>query len=387
MRQPTAQDLRDLLADHRGPCITIYQQTHRQYPGILEDPIRFKNLLTRAEEILAAKNSNWRSYKDLLRKIEAVPEAGKEFWTHQLDGMGIFCCPDYFLAVSLQSLPLEDSVTVNDNFRTTPLVRALQATGRYQVLCFEMHNVRLFEGNQFALDAVPLRNVPTSAEQLKTEPHWIRHYLNGAGNYGRTAIAKPSTREVDLDHEHDAELIRFMRVVDRAIWENHSRQANLPLILCAAAADHPLFMRLSQNDNLMPVGVKLDPHRQSAERIREEAWKIVAPRYQKRVEEIVDAFRTARAQNLASDRPETVTEAAASGRVATLLVDSTKHIRGMVDPVTGYLLREARPEEESIMGDVMDETAERVLRTGGQVLVIPPDVMPTDSGMAAIYRY
>jgi hypothetical protein len=51
MRQPTAQDLKDLLADHRGPCISIYQQTHRTYPGIQEDQIRFKNLLREAEVI------------------------------------------------------------------------------------------------------------------------------------------------------------------------------------------------------------------------------------------------------------------------------------------------------------------------------------------------
>ena len=37
--------------------------------------------------------------------------------------------------------------------------------------------------------------------------------------------------------------------------------------------------------------------------------------------------------------------------------------------------------------DLLDDMAEAVMRTGGQVLVVPPELMPTDTGLAAIYRY
>jgi hypothetical protein len=145
MRQPTAQDLKDLLANHQTPCISLYQQTHRTYPGIQEDQIRFKNLLREAEEKLG-NTLKRRQYLPLLDKIESIARDGREFWMHQLDGMAIFCCPDFFLPLSTQ-LAIEDSVTVNATFRTKPLVRILQTAGRYQVLCFESHNIHLFEGN------------------------------------------------------------------------------------------------------------------------------------------------------------------------------------------------------------------------------------------------
>ena len=37
--------------------------------------------------------------------------------------------------------------------------------------------------------------------------------------------------------------------------------------------------------------------------------------------------------------------------------------------------------------DVLDDLAEAALRTGGEVIVLPPDRMPSKSGAAAIFRY
>lgn len=37
--------------------------------------------------------------------------------------------------------------------------------------------------------------------------------------------------------------------------------------------------------------------------------------------------------------------------------------------------------------DVLDDLGERVLRTGGEVVIVPAERMPTQSGAAAIYRF
>lgn len=384
MRQPTAQDLQDLLADHQTPCISLYQQTHRTYPGTLEDQIRFKNLLTEAEEKLAGALKK-REYTPFLTQIASVAREGREFWNSNLDGMAIFCSSDFFLPLSTQ-MAIEDSVTVNSTFRTKPLVRILQTTGRYQVLCFEANNIRLFEGNQFALDVVDLRNVPESILQFRTDPRWSRQYLAGPGNREQPVAREPNQRHPDLDHQHSADLIHFMRVVDRAVWENYSRPSNLPMIFCATEENHPLFRQITTNLNLLPDAIKVDPHCLTPVRIREESWKIVGPYFQQTIDQIVDAYRTALAQNKASDALETLTEAATMGRIATLLVDSTKHVPGYLDPATGQM-QWGSPDEEARMDDVLDETAERVLRTGGKVFVIPHETMPSETGLAAIYRY
>jgi len=39
------------------------------------------------------------------------------------------------------------------------------------------------------------------------------------------------------------------------------------------------------------------------------------------------------------------------------------------------------------VGDILDDLAEQVMRTGGQVIVAPKGSMPNDKGLAAIFRY
>jgi hypothetical protein len=37
--------------------------------------------------------------------------------------------------------------------------------------------------------------------------------------------------------------------------------------------------------------------------------------------------------------------------------------------------------------DILDDLAELTLKAGGEVVVVPGERMPTDTGVAAIYRY
>ena len=80
-----------------------------------------------------------------------------------------------------------------------------------------------------------------------------------------------------------------------------------------------------------------------------------------------------------------VARAATEGRVATLLLEADRHIPGRIDADTGALV-EARLDDPRI-DDMLDDLGERVLRSGGEVVIVPADRMPTPSGLAATYRF
>ncbi|WP_158232158.1 hypothetical protein [Sporosarcina sp. P20a] len=44
-------------------------------------------------------------------------------------------------------------------------------------------------------------------------------------------------------------------------------------------------------------------------------------------------------------------------------------------------------KEESTVDDVLDDLAETVFKTGGEVAVLPKERMPVETGAAAIYRW
>lgn len=69
----------------------------------------------------------------------------------------------------------------------------------------------------------------------------------------------------------------------------------------------------------------------------------------------------------------------------TLLVEKDKMIPGQIDFETGQvqLGNMDNPKND----DVFDDLAELVLYAKGNVLVLNKEIMPTDTGIAAIFRY
>ena len=69
--------------------------------------------------------------------------------------------------------------------------------------------------------------------------------------------------------------------------------------------------------------------------------------------------------------------------VMGLLVETDRRIPGHVE---GSMPRFADADEPGA-SDVLDDLAERVLKTGGQVVAVPKGSMPTATGLAAVFRY
>jgi hypothetical protein len=80
-----------------------------------------------------------------------------------------------------------------------------------------------------------------------------------------------------------------------------------------------------------------------------------------------------------------VAQAAAFARIGKLLVDADKHIGGRIDPTNGRV--EYGDMSQADFDDLLDDFAERVMKTGSQVLVMPAEQTPSDTGVAAIYRF
>ncbi len=105
----------------------------------------------------------------------------------------------------------------------------------------------------------------------------------------------------------------------------------------------------------------------------------------KRLEGLINQFGTSHGKGLASDQLEEIGQAAVQGRVATLLVEAERQIPGRVDKAEG----KATPAEDeaATTPDLLDELTIWTLEQGGEVIVVPLERMPTQSGAAAIYRF
>ncbi|MFO7686695.1 MAG: hypothetical protein R6V60_11430 [Desulfobacterales bacterium] len=371
-----------IALQHEPPCISIYQPTHRHRPENQQNPIRFRNLLKTVEESLRQKYPT-QEIQPLMEPFRLL-ESDRNFWNHTLDGLAILGAPGLFRIFRLQR-PVSEFCAVADSFHVKPLIRILQSADRYQVLCLNRREMRLFEGNRDVLDEVePAPGVPkTISEALGdelTEPHQtVASYGMGAGKTPMRHGHGAKKDEVDNDTE------RYFRAVDRAILEHHSRPTGLPLMLAAMKEYHAPFRKVSRNPFLMQEGIQINPDALSLDQLRVKAWGKVEPLYLERLSNLIENYQVARSRQLGSDDLSQVAQASIAGRIGHLLVEADRIIPGRIDPGTGEIkLRDITHPE---IDDLLDDLAETVLRMKGDVVVVPKERMPSITGVSATYRF
>jgi len=379
----TNEGLAALGGNLPDPCLSLYLPTHRHHPENQQDPIHFRRLVQKLE-VLLQPTSSPEEITSLLEPMVALG-ADNDFWNHTRDGLAVFGAPGFFRVFGLLR-PVRELAIVADSFHTKPLRRLLQSTDRFQILGLSRHEIKLFEGNRDGLEVVELapgvpRTITEALGEELSEPHLTVASYGGVGGASTSMHHGHGGKKEEVDIDAD----RFFRAVDRAVLEHHSRPSGLPLILAALPEHHHLFREVSHNPLLVAEGIDIHPDALPLDELCERAWKILEPQQQARLAALADDFAVAKSKHLGLDDLAQVSEAAAAGRVATLLIEADRTIAGRIAAGTG---RVERPDSGGQTGDdLLDDIGECVLKMGGRVVVVPSEHMPAKSGAAAILRF
>lgn len=371
-----------LLADHEPPCLSLYQPTHRAHPDNQQDAIRFRNLVKTLEQALA-RNYADRESAPILRRFYELAENG-DFWNRALNGLAVFATSGLFKVYRLQR-PVKELTVVADSFHTKPLMRIVQSADNYHVLGLNREQASLYEGNRDGLDEVELApGFPRTHTDVtgvnEDEPERTKRAYGRVGP-GLTTRHGTNVRQDLVDNETE----RFFRAVDEAVIEQYSRPARIPLLLAALPEHHHLFRAVSRNPFLLAETIDTYPSALSLDQLRERAWQLLLPRYLERLGGFIEQFGASKAEERGGVNLAEVAQAAAAGRVAMLLIEADRVIPGRFDPVSGAIA--FAPLDDPEVDDLLDDVSEHVLRTDGEVVIVPADRMPTDTGIAAIYRF
>jgi hypothetical protein len=384
MQLLTKELIQELLSAEQNPCISLYMPTHRSHPGNLQDPIRFKNLLRQLEESLLLKYTA-NEVKEQLEPFQKLAN-DSEFWNHTLDGLAVFGATGLLKVVGLRQT-VEEMAMVADSFHTKPLRKYLQSVDRYHVLGLTLHDIRLFEGNRHSLEEVDLtddtpKTITEALGEELTEKHSSVASYGGVG--GESTSMHHGHGGYKEEAEKDAE--RFFRVIADAVYENYSKPTGWPLILAALTEHHSLFHKVSKNPFLLPKGIAINPASVSTDKLIEMAWEIMEPVYLLKLDSLAERYGKAKANGKGSDDYKEVAVAAVEGRVETLIVEEDRIIPARItNLVTGNTQK--KDIKNPKVDDLLDDMGELVTKMGGQVMVLPAVKMPSNTGLAAIYRY
>jgi len=373
----------ELLSVNERICISLYMPTHRTHPDNLQDPILFKNLVKQVEQSLLQQYSASEAMVLLQPFVELADN--EEFWRHTLDGLAVLGATGMFKTIGLPILTKEITV-VAESFHTKPLRKYLQSVERYNVLGLSLHDYHIYEGNRHSLTELELapgipKNIKEALGNELTDKHSTVAAYGGVGgessnmHHGQGGKAD----EVDIDAE------RFFRFVAKTINDHYSRLSGLPLILAALPEHHHLFQKVSNILSLLPEGIDVNPKSVETGELVKRAWKVMEPYYFGIIDKACDVYQQSKTKGMGSDNISEIALAAAGSRVDTLMIEANIQIAGKIISETGSI--EEGDLDNPEMDDLLDDLGELVTKMGGKVMVIPPEKMPTQTGVACVFRY
>ncbi|MEW6299284.1 MAG: hypothetical protein AB1671_16345 [Thermodesulfobacteriota bacterium] len=381
LRPFTVQDLRPLLASHPGPCISLFLPTHRRPPGTEQDPVRFKNLLGTVEGLLRKEYPS-RDVNTLLAPLRALLQ--EDFWQRQLDGLAVFRATDLTVHYRIP-MRFPERAVVADSFHLAPLVQFLQSNRYFYVLALSQQSVEFYQGTPYSLGRVDLPALPTSlVEELGIEQR--EAFLNlHAATAGRGGAIFHG-HGVPPTENKKAELARFFRAVDDALWQDVLREERAPLVLAGVEYYHPIYREVSRYQYIVPQGVTGNFEHAAPEDIHAKVWPIIREVFRAREDALLDEYARLVGQGQSIDELPAIARAMLEGRVHRLLLAEGAHLWGILDRTNGIII--PRPAQQDTRDDdVLDDLAEGVLTRGGEVYLLPAERMPSDSPAAAVLRW
>ncbi len=379
----TQRLIHELLTLKEAPCISLFMPTHRSRPDNIQDPIRYKNLVKQVKASLLKKYPASEIHK-LLEPLEALA-ADTEFWNNSSNGLGVLRSTGLFKVVHLQ-IPVEELVIVADSFHTKPLRHFLQSADRYQVLAITMDAVRFFEGNRHALFEVELsddfpKTITDALGEELTGKHLTVASFGGVGGTSGNMHHGHGGKKDQVDDDTK----RFFRIVAGAVYDRYSKPSGLPLLLAALPGHHYHFNMVNKNPFVLPNGIQINPQSVSIEKLAELSWEVMQPVYLEKLETLAGKFNQAKSDGLGCDIIEEVVEAAAAGRVDTLFIEEHRIIAKRLRNTDGtYKVTDLTQPK---LDDLLDDIGELVSKKGGNIIILPKEIMPVQTGLAAILRY
>ncbi|MDO9629400.1 MAG: hypothetical protein Q7I99_05805 [Acholeplasmataceae bacterium] len=369
------------FTDKKAPLISIYQETSRHLPDNKRDALVFKNLIKAVESSLKEKYSK-DEIQPLLEMFSKI-ENESTFWSHTIDGIALFATLDECIIYHLKA-PTHTLAVVADSFHIKPLIQYHQFMQNYQILDLDGQSFQILNGNPYQVERAELgEGIQTTKDAiLGTE---LTDAYQTHGTYGGASGKSTFHGHGGKKDEIEIDLERFFRRVDSIVNENISKVSKLPLILLAPIEHHSLFIGLSSNQYLEEKGIAGTFDTLEKDELVKQLTSYAKNTFNKKVEKSINQFHQFRSDEKSSDQLIDILSAVVDGRVETLLIEENKIIPGKIDPIHKKMIIKKLSDPE--FDDILDDLAQFTLDRSGEVFILSKDKMPTESGIAAIFRY
>jgi len=383
-------ELEKLTEAHNEWHVSITMPTLKAGDEILENSVRFRNLLDRAEEQLMETGMRRPKAEELLSPARALID-DEIFWQQQSEGLAVFLTEGMARKYWLP-LELDEVVVVGDRFHVKPLLSVLSNNGRFYVLALSQHETRLLQGTRHRIGEINLddrEQVPQSiVDVLKWDDPEERIQLHT----GTEAVLDGGVAAIFHGHgvasqdDPKGNVLRYFQRLDGGISDLLADD-DAPMVPAADDYVLALYREANTYPHLTEEGLGEEPQQLSAQELHQRAWAIVEPQFAQAEENAREAYKHLQGtdSDRVSDDVERVVEAAAFGRVEGLFVARGAHEWGTFDRETGDV--EIHDEQEPGDRDLLDVAAAETMVNEGWLFVVDPEDVPDEGLLAAVLRW
>jgi hypothetical protein len=310
-------DLQRLAVGKQGPCVSVFLPTHRAGPEVQQGPIRLKNLLRQATEVLKSDGVRAPEIDRLLAPLRSLLD-DRLFWQYQSDGLALFSRPGWWRSFRVP-LDLPELAVVDDRFHVTPLLPPLAGDGHFFVLALSQNQIRLLEGTRDRVEEVDLPGVPLGvrdALQGEEAQKQLQLYVADRCGVGAGGSYHGQAHPGEAQAER---VLRYFRKVDRGLREVLAGE-RAPMVLAAVEHLSPIYRQANTYPQLVDEVLPGSPEGLSRHELHARAWPIVEPLLLRAQGEAVARYDRLAGTGLTSQDPQDIVWAAEDGRIETLFV-------------------------------------------------------------------
>lgn len=375
-------DVRILVENPVGPCVSIYLPTHRAGEQIRQDPIRLKNLVREAQVRLIDMGL---SSAEIMALLEPINKLFKRtfFWRHQSDGLALFSAAGLFRCYRVP-LSFEELVVVTCRFHIKPLLALLASDVRFYVLALSQNRVRLLECTRYTAAEVVIKNMPKSLADILHNGYDRDLQLHTAA-----PVKKGERSAVFHGHGRGADdikpnILKYFYRVDSGL-SKLLRNEQVPLILAGVDYLIPIYAKANTYNYLMEDGISGNPEDLSNDELCRRAWAIAEPYFIKARTQAFARYQELSGTDKATKNLTEVVPASYHGRIHTLFVAVGIQAWGTFDQENSraVLHQEAQPGDQ----DLLDFSAVYTFLNNGIVFAVAPEEVPDGAKLAAVFRY
>lgn len=383
----TSADVEKLTASgDPGERVSLFMATHRFGGDVQGDPLRFKNLLTGVQSVLAERGMRKAEIDELLASAWALQQDAMA-WKYMSDGLAVYLRRGW-LRVFRVPVTLPEVATIGDRFVVGPLLGLLSGDEHFLLLALSQRRVRLLEGSRDRVEELELGEIPTSllgiTESTEPRSHTMARQLSGAAGRGGPAVfyGGYGVREASVKKE---EIQRFLRQVADGV-SDYLGNRDLPMVLVGLTEVLAMYRDVNGYANVLPDMVERNPDELSAEELHEAAWPAIARSLGEKGRRAVARMAEMHGTGRASTDPQVIEDAASQGRVATLFLLADTRCWEQSSSGSPNVVQLGR-DETFAHCELLDRAAADTLTRGGEVFALPELALAGAADLAAVFRY